>query len=110
MKKRLAIYVALAALVYASVVGYAYLTDGVTRANYLQIKKDMTKDEIYAMLGGLFASPDRTEHLPMGGVREIWYGRNGMIILVFDGDNQIIWKEWDNTVHQRGFMAQQVRE
>jgi hypothetical protein len=110
MKKRLAVYGLLGVLVYVSVVGYVYLSDGVTRENYLQIKREMTKSEIHGMLGGLFANRDHTEHLGMGGVRESWFGKEGTIILVFDGDDQIIWKEWDNTVHRRGFMVQQVRE
>jgi hypothetical protein len=102
MKKRIAIYCVVGLLVYVGFLTYCFFSDGVTRANYRLIKTEMTKSQIHRLLGGMFATADYTEKLPLG-TRETWYGDEGTIILVFDDKGQIIWKEWDDRTHRRKF-------
>lgn len=64
------------------------------RETYLEIQRDMTKTEVRHLLGGPLATPDRTRTLVWGGTEELWMGRDGTILVVFNQKGALTYKEW----------------
>jgi hypothetical protein len=58
-----------------------------------EIRVQMNKSEVRRLLGGPFAQPDRTRTLPWG-LEEYWLGRDGAILVVFNHDDVLSYKEW----------------
>lgn len=93
MKKRIAIYIVVPLLIlcYSGFVPYWYLKDGVSKENYDQLEIGMTKGQVRWLLGFW---PDATHHWVKGRPNEDWHGKDGTILLAFDEDNRLIWKDW----------------
>ena len=72
---------------------------GVTGANDNRIKKDMTKREIHAILGGFFAGPYQIQEVGNGAVIEWWIGYGGCAKLSYDEHGKIVWREWELYPH-----------
>lgn len=61
---------------------------------YNEIQLEMAKSEVRQVLGGPLAKPDRTRQLRWGGFEEIWLGRDGAILVVYNKKGVLCYKEW----------------
>ena len=96
MKQRLIAYGALLiALSVAFGAWFFLFRDAITHDSYLRIKAGMSRSEVHAIIAGPLATPDAVTDVGNGTFIEHWYGRRGTLMLHFDENNMIIWKEWD---------------
>lgn len=100
MQKRLAIYGTFMAIClgYIAFISYCCFVDGVTETNYRRLEIGMTKRQTRALLG---FSPNATHHWVKGQVHEDWIGPEGTVMLAFDDQERLIWKDWNKNQRRR---------
>ena len=95
MNKRFAIYGLLATTLalYVGYLGLCFLDDGVSEKNFQELKVGMTKWEVRSKLG--YTHSYSGVVLVKGMVHVTLVGDDGAVMLAFNEEDRLIWKDWD---------------